>query len=186
ALRGQRFGGKVGPHTRPTGERVREAIGSIFASRGRFDDARVLDLFAGTGALGFEALSRGARGAVLVDVDPQVERQLRQSAQTLGVEARARILRVDLLRSPDAVIGALSGEPPFDLILADPPYAVTARVVPLLDALADAGLFTEDALCVVEYDRKTPPPLTPTIAMVADYRYGDTAVALLARAESMG
>ena len=88
-LSGRRFGAPGGRGTRPTSDRAREALGSALESRGAFDDAHVLDLFAGTGALGFEALSRGASDAVMVDCDPRVVRQIKQSADGSASENKS-------------------------------------------------------------------------------------------------
>ncbi len=183
ALRGRRFQGPKGDGTRPTSEKVREAIGSILVSRGRLDDARVLDLFAGTGALAFEALSRGAREAVLVDADRGCERVMRENARALGLEDRVRVRRIDLAGAPAALAAALAGAGPFDLVFADPPYDDVGRVAPLLEALDRAALLADDAIAVVEHATRKPPEVPSILAIAADYRYGDTAVALLARTE---
>jgi len=88
-LSGRRFGAPSGRGTRPTSDRAREALASALESRGAFKGARVIDLFAGTGAFSFEALSRGASEAVAVDLDPRAIRQLTQSAKELGLGAEA-------------------------------------------------------------------------------------------------
>jgi 16S rRNA (guanine966-N2)-methyltransferase len=181
-LRGRRFPGPQGSATRPTAEKVREAIASALASRGLVEGARVLDLFAGTGALGFEALSRGAREAVLVDIDRRADKALRASASALGLEARVGVRRLDLAGRPEAVASALRTFGPFDLVFADPPYEAIETVAPLLLALAAEGLLAEGAVAVVEHATRRPPALPPQLAIVSDYRYGDTAVALLALA----
>jgi 16S rRNA (guanine966-N2)-methyltransferase len=184
SLRGRRFSGPKGDGTRPTAEKVREALGSVLTSRGLLADARVLDLFAGTGALAFEALSRGAREALLVERDRGAERSIRENARALGLDARIIVRRLDLSGRPEALAAALAGSPPFDLVFADPPYDAIDRVPPLLVALAHAGLLAEGAVAVVEHASRRPPSLPPTLANLAEYRYGDTAVALLARNEN--
>jgi len=112
--RGRPIEAPPGPATRPTADRVRETLFSMLASRlGSFDDLRVGDLFAGSGALGLEALSRGAESATFVENDPAAAATIRRNAQTLG--ATIQLLATSAL--------ALPRSDPFDLILADPPYA---------------------------------------------------------------
>jgi 16S rRNA (guanine966-N2)-methyltransferase len=102
--------------TRPTADRIRETLFSMLVSRiGPFDGLRVADLFAGTGALGFEALSRGAGFACFVENDAQAAAAIKANAEVLGAGTRASIIRGSALALPKA--------DPFDLILADPPYA---------------------------------------------------------------
>ena len=117
--RGRRLEAPPGRATRPTADRVRETLFSMLASRlGSFDDLRVADLFAGSGALGFEALSRGAAHATFVESDPVAEATIRRNADTLGAPGRIQILGGSAL-----VLGRYG---PFDLVFADPPYASDA------------------------------------------------------------
>lgn len=181
-LGGRRFG-RPGPHTRPTSERVREALASALEARDAFADAQVLDLYAGTGALGFEALSRGAKQAVLVEGDTGAVRDIKRSAAWLGVSERVRVLRLGLEGGAAATAERLATAcpGPFDLIFADPPYARSHALPPLLDALVDRGLVAAEAYVVVEHARNRPPAGTIRLASEASYRYGDTAVALMRR-----
>ena len=108
-----------GRTTRPTADRVRETLFSMLASRlGSFEDLRVADLFAGSGALGFEALSRGAARATFVESDPAAAAAIRRNAEALGATGRIEIVAGSAL-----VLGRYG---PFDLIFADPPYAAGA------------------------------------------------------------
>ena len=117
--RGRRLEAPPGRATRPTADRVRETLFSMLASRlGSFADLRVADLYAGSGALGFEALSRGAAHAVFVDSDPAAAAAIRRNAATLGAGGRAEILA--------GSARALVRHDPVDLIFADPPYAAEA------------------------------------------------------------
>lgn len=189
-LGGRRFTGPPGDQTRPTAERVREAIASALMSRGRIEGATVLDLFAGTGAMAFEALSRGARHATLVDAAPRVVRAIEESARELGLAAEVTVRRLDLLRDPTGTaraLGALLAEPP-SLVFVDPPYAEIEGAVALVHALAKGGALHPEATVVLEYGGKVAPslapPLTasneaPALATEAAYRYGDTGVLLL-------
>src|SRR5215213_7421990 len=105
-----------GKATRPTADRVRETLFSMLVSRlGLFEDLRVADLFAGSGALGFEALSRGAAEATFVENDPAAAAAIRTNAEELGASGRVAILVRSALMLPK------SG--PFDLVFTDPPYA---------------------------------------------------------------
>lgn len=172
-LKGRRFRPHVGDHTRPTSERVREALTSALLSRGRILDARVLELFAGTGALSFEALSRGASRAVLVERDRRALDGLKQSVNELGLGDRVTVRPFDLER--DASIARLAADGPFDLVFADPPYAKAALVGPILQGLAKAGALAPDAFFVIEHAAASPPTLA-SLAPVARYEYGETVV----------
>ena len=113
AWRGRTIEAPPGQSTRPTGDRVRETLFSMLASRlGSFEELRIADLFAGSGALGFEALSRGAASATFVENDPRAAAVIRRNAEMLG--ASVQILGGSALALPRAG--------PFDLIFADPPY----------------------------------------------------------------
>lgn len=154
---------------RPTADRVREAL---FARLGPLAGARVLDLFAGSGALGIEALSRGAGGAVFVDRSASAVAQVRANLRALGLETRARVWHLDALRAVERLASA--GER-FELVFVDPPYASDlARRA--LERLAEAGLLAPDGLVVVEEDRRHPPAEVPGLVRVDERRYGDTRV----------
>ncbi len=177
-LSGRRFSGPpTGLCTRPTSERVREGIASALVSGGWIEGTRVLDLYAGTGALAFEALSRGAREATLVEKSRPVARAIERSARELGIEDVAMVIVADLERLSS--VRALEG--PFDLVLVDPPYARIAHVEVLLSALASEAKLRAGAGVVVEHARRGPPKLPVGFDEISSYRYGDTAV-LLARA----
>ncbi|MBX3269631.1 MAG: RsmD family RNA methyltransferase [Sandaracinaceae bacterium] len=176
ALSGRRFGGPASDATRPTSERVREAIGSALDARGWIAGARVLDLYAGTGAMAFEALSRGALDAVLVESARRVARAIEESAVELGLAARARVVVADLDAPPAPWAARLEARA--SLVFVDPPYAKVARVAPLLAALAAAGALAPDAIVVIEHARRHPPDLPLGFDEVSRYRYGDTAVLL--------
>ena len=123
-LGGRRIAPPPGNVTRPTSERVREGLTSALGARGAIQGARVLDLFAGSGALGFEMLSRGAAEVHFVERDPRVAEHIRKAAQILDVVPQVRVLREDVLKPKgQQAILALG---PFDLVLADPPYREAA------------------------------------------------------------
>lgn len=114
--RGRPLRAPAGMITRPTADRVRETLFSMLASRmGTFEGLSVADLFAGSGALGFEALSRGAASATFVESNPRANRAIRANAEALRAQDRVRLLGGSALALPKGG--------PFDLIFADPPYA---------------------------------------------------------------
>jgi 16S rRNA (guanine966-N2)-methyltransferase len=171
-----RFGGRrlVAPRgastTRPTSDRVREAV---FSMLGELADARVLDLFAGTGALGIEALSRGAARAVFVERDGAALAALRANLRALGLDDReAEVRRGEALA---ALRSAREGEETYDLVLIDPPYrragAMGGELSPAL-----APLLSEQARVVVESDRRVPLELPWEIER--QRRYGDTTITI--------
>lgn len=153
---------------RPTADRVRE---SLFARLGCLAGKRVLDLFAGSGALGFEALSRGAAHVVFADHSSAALATVRNNADRLGVLAA-----VDLRRgAAPAVLRRLAGGAPFDLVFLDPPYA-SEGLASALRGLVAGGLLAEDALVVAESDRRHPPGPVGGLAAVDERRYGDTLI----------
>ncbi|MGB5810829.1 MAG: RsmD family RNA methyltransferase [Polyangiales bacterium] len=178
-LSGRRFGAPSGKGTRPTSDRVREALGSALTSRGAFEGARVLDLFAGSGALSFESISRGAKHATMIDRDARVLREIKQSASALGVAPEVTTLRIDLCGKPETFIDRIGGgETRFSLVFADAPYANIASVPPLIEALAAAGRFTPGAWIVVEHPDSYAWTWTKGLASDAEYRYGHTRISL--------
>jgi 16S rRNA (guanine966-N2)-methyltransferase len=134
-----------GEGTRPTADRVRETLFNMLASRlGAFDELSVADLFAGSGALGLEALSRGGASATFVEQDPAAAAIIRRNADKLGATDRVRILGGSAL--------ALPRSEPFDLILADPPYAPGSGTA-ALRAVADANWLAPGGWISVETAR---------------------------------
>jgi 16S rRNA (guanine966-N2)-methyltransferase len=163
---GRRLQAPPGPATRPTADRVREALFSILGAR--VVDARVLDLFAGSGALGLEALSRGAAQATFVERAPAALRVLRANLAALGAEAE--VAGADVLRWLRA---ASDGARQYDLVFLDPPYrqadVLGAPLSDLLPAVLGPG-----ARVVGESDRRA--PLELTIPILDERRYGDTLI----------
>ncbi len=152
--------------TRPTSERVREAVFSRLDHLGAVTDARVLDLYAGSGALGLEALSRGAASAVLVESDAGAARVCRANVRTLGLADRADVVHSTVERY-------LAHAAPVDLVLADPPYALDVDEVlaALVAVLAPAGTV------VVERAARAAPLHWPDgLEPDDDRRYGETHV----------
>ncbi|MEI4272775.1 16S rRNA (guanine(966)-N(2))-methyltransferase RsmD [Klenkia sp. LSe6-5] len=155
---------------RPTGDRAREALFNSLRSLLDLEGARVLDLYAGSGALGLEALSRGAAEVVLVESGPKVLPVLRGNVAAVGLPG-ARVLP----GSVPAVVGKPPGGAPFDLVLADPPYAVEPGVVlQVLGGLVDHGWLAPGAVLVVERPAREAPWEWPTpLVGLRDRRYGE-------------
>ena len=129
--RGRPIEAPPGLGTRPTADRARETLFSMLASRlGSFEDLRVADLFAGSGALGLEALSRGAAHATFVENDAKAATVIRRNAESLGATDRVRVLGSTALSLPSSK--------PFDLIYADPPYEAGSGTA-VVQAVAKAG-----------------------------------------------
>ena len=179
-LRGRRLPARPAARTRPTSDRVREGVASALEARGALAGASVLDLFAGTGALGLEALSRGAAGAVAVDSDRAAVRSIVENGRALGVEGRLETVQLDLLTAPPAAAARLqkTGRAPFDLVFVDPPYTLVQPAIDALATLQHQGLLKPGALVVIEHATREPPPLAAGFSQRASYRYGDTSVAL--------
>lgn len=187
ALSGRTLPGKPPEGTRPTSDRVREAIASALQARGLLEGAVVLDLYAGTGALGLEALSWGARRLIALDHSPASLRCLRENSEALGLSARVTAAKVELGRGSASEraerIARLCDEP-ITLLFADPPYADAASLPPVLDALAarSPAVLAADAGILVEHAQKAPWPAPDAFVELARYRYGDTGVFLGRRA----
>jgi 16S rRNA (guanine966-N2)-methyltransferase len=152
--------------TRPTSDRVREALFSILAAR--VPDARVLDLFAGSGALGIEALSRGARSATFVDDAPAAIRAIAANLEALTATAEVR--RADVLRF---LTSARRSAAQYDLVFLDPPYRDAERLAPALSEALPAVL-APGAVAVAESDRRA--PLALDLPLKDERRYGDTLI----------
>jgi len=168
-LRGRRLAAPPGPGTRPTADRVREALFSIL---GDMSGMRVLDLFAGSGALGIEALSRGASEAVFVDSSRRAVAAIRSNLTTLGLEASVH--RRDAL----AFLGSAGGGGGFDIAFLDPPYDSAGRLAaPLAERLP--AILTDDARIVTESDKRS--PLLIPFPLLKERLYGDTRIAVHGR-----
>jgi 16S rRNA (guanine966-N2)-methyltransferase len=165
---GRRLAAPPGRTTRPTSDRVREALFSIL---GPLDGAQVLDLYAGSGALGLEALSRGAERAVFVERDARTAAVLQANLATLGLEAgEADLRRADALA---ALRDASERGETYSLVLCDPPYRLAAELGgPLTAALGQ--VLAGDARVVTESDRRD--PLHLDLTQIDERRYGDTLI----------
>ncbi|WP_300059129.1 16S rRNA (guanine(966)-N(2))-methyltransferase RsmD [uncultured Roseobacter sp.] len=164
--------GDTAAHLRPTADRVRESLFSMLTHHDVIAGARVLDLFAGTGALGLEALSRGAAHVSFVDDGRVAQGLIRQNIAKLRVADRTVLLRRDALRLP-VFDGA-----PFDLVFLDPPYGKALGEKAL--AVAEAGGWLAPAAFVV-WEEAQPMAAPESFALVDQRRYGDTHITLLSK-----
>jgi 16S rRNA (guanine966-N2)-methyltransferase len=166
-LGGRRIAAPPGNDTRPTSDRVREAL---FSALGPIDGARVLDLFAGSGALALEAISRGAAHAVLVEKDARAAAVIERNLDALEIDAgRAALRRRDALQ---ALRDAREAGESYDLVFLDPPYRLATGLGPeLADSLAP--VLAPGARVIGESDRRMPLDL-PGLSTTFERRYGDT------------
>jgi 16S rRNA (guanine966-N2)-methyltransferase len=163
-----------GTTTRPTSDRVREAIFSMLASGGLMEEegARVLDLYAGSGALALEAVSRGAGEAVLVEHGRDALAAIRDNVESLDVGDRVRVVAARVERALEKIEG------PFMVVFLDPPYADVrapgfARILE-----GAAGLLADQGVIVLEHASGDVPPVVPKLTLDRTRQYGDTAVSL--------
>ena len=159
---------------RPTSDRVREAL---FGKLGDLQGFRVLDLFAGTGALAIEALSRGAESAVLVEHAARSLDVIRANLETLGLASRARVIRGDAAKTTRR----LAGTDPFDLVLLDPPYA-SDGLSSALEALVAADVLADQATVVVESSKRHSLQPISGLSVLDERSYGDTRLTWLVSA----
>ncbi|MDP1846927.1 MAG: 16S rRNA (guanine(966)-N(2))-methyltransferase RsmD [Solirubrobacteraceae bacterium] len=163
---GRRLTAPTGDETRPTGDRVREALFSVLGAS--IHDARVLDLYAGSGALGIEALSRGAAAAVFVDRSHKAVKAIRANLAALGIEAEVRPIAARA-----ALRAASARREAYDLVFLDPPYRRAAELGRELSEGLTAVL-APGARVVTESDRRA--PLELDLPLTDERRYGDTVI----------
>lgn len=179
---GGRFGGRslASPKPgigaiRPTSDRLRESLFNVLAHGhgDAVDGARVLDLFAGTGAMAFEALSRGAAFALLVDDGAEARGLIRENQMALGLAGYSRIFRRDATK-----LGPITGMAPFDLVFCDPPYRKGLGEKALASA-REGGWLARDALIVLEEAADAQSPLPDGFEELERRDYGETQVRFL-------
>ena len=176
-LRGRALTAPSSRAIRPTSERLRESIFDILEHRfpGHIEGARVVDLFAGTGALAIEALSRGARFALLVDNKAEARALMRANVEALALGGITRIWRADATKLGSAPAGG-----PFALAFLDPPYG-QGLAEPGLRSLVSGGWLEPDALCVVEEAAAAGIGAPASLALIDERTYGDTRIAIFQR-----
>ncbi len=170
SLGGRRFKAPPGRATRPTSERVREAL---FAMLGDLGGDRVLDVFAGSGALGIEALSRGAGTSVFVEQDARAARVLAENLALLGLDdGRTEIRRAEALAT---LRRAREAQETYDLVLIDPPYQLAGEMREVLAEIVPP-LLRDGARVAIESDRRA--PLVLDLEVERSRRYGDTCITI--------
>jgi 16S rRNA (guanine966-N2)-methyltransferase len=157
--------------TRATSDRVREALFDILAAHG-YEPSLVLDLYSGTGALGIEALSRGADHCDFVESNARACEVIRENLKLTGLQENGRIYPLTVARALSRLTG------PYDLVVADPPYEYD-RAQKELTELIEKGLLAEDGVLAVEHSKRTAwPPDLAGREQLTTRRYGDTAITL--------
>ena len=171
-LGGRRIAAPPGAGTRPTSDRVREALFSAVQASLDLAGARFADLYAGSGAVGLEALSRGAEHVLLVESDPRAARVIRENIAALRAAPAARLVTGKVA----TVLAAGPDGDPYDVVFADPPYAVTDEEVSgVLTGLVNGGWLAPDALVIVERSSRTGPVAwVEGVTGERSRRYGET------------
>ena len=179
--RGRRLRPVRGRQVRPTADRVREALFSVLESRlGTLSGLASLDLFAGSGALGLEALSRGGKRAVFVESDPAAARTVEENLQLCGLADRARVVQTPVERF---LAGGAGGDR-FGLVFLDPPYDADLGEATLVALVPD--LLTPGAMVVLEHGaRQSHPDRAGCLQRIWSRQYGQTGLSLYRRAETM-
>lgn len=176
--RGRRLEAPAGSGTRPTSDRIRESIFNILGQR--FEGGAVLDLYAGSGAMGLEAISRGADRAVLVEMDRKAAEVCEKNAASLGFGERVRVIRSDAAGALRTLAGR--GDR-FDLVFLDPPYA--EGPAPALESLGTLGLLAPGGRIVAEHGRRQPPrEAYGSLVRTSLREFGEPAVSFYEREES--
>jgi 16S rRNA (guanine966-N2)-methyltransferase len=171
ALRGKKLVALRGTDTRPTADRIRESIFNILGTRVR--ETVVLDLFAGTGALSLEALSRGAGHATLLENNKQAMETIQRNIEACGFQTKTDLLKWDISRGLHCI---RVHQPPFDLVFMDPPYG-KGFIRPALEALHRAGGLAARALVIIEHGNAERLTRLPEFFEISDQRrYGKTLV----------
>lgn len=176
-LRGRPLATPRSDAIRPTSDRTREAVFNVIAHNWpeRLDGARVLDLFSGTGALGLEALSRGAAQCLFIEETAEGRGLIRTNVEAFGLQGRAKIFRRDATRMGE--VGTIA---PFDLVFADPPYGKGLAERALESALA-GGWLRPEALVIVEETASAPFQPLQGLALLDRRDWGETCVTFCAR-----
>lgn len=169
--KGKRINVPKGVKIRPTTDRVKEAVFSIIGDR--IEQARVLDLYAGSGSLGIEALSRGAAEAIFVDSQPAANKAIQRNLDETGFASRARVMRS---RAKESVYRLASQGREFDLIFLDPPYRISIfELKAVLEKLVEQKVLASKGIIVLEHLAKIVPK-TDTLRKISTRRYGDSAI----------
>ena len=174
-LKGRRLVAPKGLTVRPTSDRVKEAL---FSMLGSLEDRAVLDLYAGTGALGIEAISRGASSCAFVEKASDALAALRENLRALAIEDRVKVLAIGVERASKVLLPL----GPFDRVLVDPPYADVGRSVEALATFAANGVLAPTAVMVVEHASRDN-PTNDALELLERRGYGDTTLSFFSLKE---
>ena len=181
SARGRLLSVPAGDRVRPTADRVKEALFSSLTSRfGSFDKLTALDLFAGSGSLGIESLSRGADSVVFIDSSLESLQFIRKNLQLTGFTDKAEVIRADAVAAVK-ILSAASRQ--FDIIVADPPYAAVAICAELSEAIVTGNLLRLGGVLVIESARKADITIPAGLVLSTKKVYGDTALNFLELAQ---
>lgn len=170
--RGRRFSAPPGMSTRPTTDRVREAL---FAVLGPIDGLNVADCYAGSGALGLEALSRGAAHVIFIESDRTASNVLRANITRLGFDERCVVIAKPVERCASALGG-------LDLVLSDPPWPIAAQAAAVVQRITDSSLTADGRLVLGHPKRLTPAPIAlPGFELIQTRAWGDSAFSIFER-----
>jgi 16S rRNA (guanine(966)-N(2))-methyltransferase RsmD len=171
-LGGRRLAAPAGSRTRPTSDRVREGLFNTLDSLTELAGARFADLYAGSGAVGLEACSRGAAQVLVVESDPAAARAARTNIATLEVGATVELVVAKVM----TVLAGRRPGPPYDIVFADPPYALADdELVAMQQALLDGGWLAAGAVLAIERSRRSGPvPWVKSVTELRTRRYGET------------
>ena len=171
--RGRRLFAPEGMETRPTSDKVREALFNII--RNDVFDARIWDVFAGSGALSLEALSRGAEFAVLTDASRKAAASIKRNIELCGAGEQTKLMVTEW----QGAVSSLRGQK-FSLVFLDPPYKLTSAYADVVKRLLEEKMLTDDALIVMEHSRDAAlPELPDEVELYDTRRYGDTCLSLV-------
>ena len=171
-FRGRSIYSPKGMKTRPTTDRTRESLFNILSHRASLEGARVLDLFAGTGALGLEALSRGASLCWFVENERRAQQAIKRNIDNFGLAGQARILFQDATH-----LASTRPEKPFDLVFADPPYGLHLGEK-VVRSLLDCGYFAAETTFILEESSRDFPEDIQGLKLVDKRTYGETTIGL--------
>lgn len=176
-FKGRRLATPSTQKIRPTTDRTRESLFNILSNKFDFEGARIIDLFAGTGALGLEAMSRGASFALFVEESVEGRGLLRTNITALGLQGKTKISRRDATK-----LGKLEGSLPFDLAFLDPPYSkgLGERAI---KELIDGEWLKQNALIVLEEAKKDLPDFVQGLTQIDSRKFGETAIGFFQIAE---
>lgn len=171
SAKGRRLYAPKGKAIRPTSDRVKEAIFNIIGPE--VNNKQVLDLFAGTGSLGIESISRGAKGAYFVDSEPSAIELTNKNLEVTGLQDKAVVIKADV----DKALKRLAkGGLEFDLIFLDPPYRISVSFLDAILLMLASSLLSDDGLLVLEHSTKTTARSVEGLEIDSTRVYGDTAV----------